>query len=140
MAAGLTLGIEHYEGFVRAFEDATRASCDRALFERTIATDGPLAPAEISLTLIEACEQHVWGQGFPAPLFANEFDILEQRLVKDRHTKLLLDLDGRQFNGIYFRRTEPLPRRARLAFRPTVDDYLGQRRVTLVVEHCESSG
>ncbi len=140
MAAGLTLGIEHYEGFVRAFEDATRASCDRALFERTIATDGPLAPAEISLTLIEACEQHVWGQGFPAPLFANEFDILEQRLVKDRHTKLLLDLDGRQFNGIYFRRTEPLPRRARLAFRPTVDDYLGQRRVTLVVEHCELSG
>ncbi len=66
-----------------------------ALFERTVTTDGALAANEIVLSLIEAIDSHVWGQGFPAPLFDNEFVVVEQRLVKDRHLKLILDLDGR---------------------------------------------
>ncbi|MCU0769164.1 MAG: single-stranded-DNA-specific exonuclease RecJ [Burkholderiaceae bacterium] len=133
MAAGLTLGIEHYEGFVRAFEDATRASCDRALFERTLATDGPLAPGEIVASLIEACDEHVWGQGFPAPVYANEFMVLEQRLVKDRHLKLRLELDGRPFDAIFFGRLDPLPRQAHL-----VDEYQGKRKLTLKIEACDA--
>jgi single-stranded-DNA-specific exonuclease len=139
MAAGLTLGAEHYEGFVEAFEAATRSSCDRAIFSRTVATDGALAPSEITLSLVEACDGHIWGQGFPAPLFVGDFDVVEQRLIKDRHLKLVLELDGRRFNAIFFRRIELLPRRARLAYRLAIDDYLGQRRLSLVVEHCQSS-
>ena len=135
MAAGLTLQSEHYDHFARAFEDATRASCDRALFARTVATDGPLKPDEIALPLINALDQHVWGQGFPPPLFANVFTVLDQRLIKDRHLKLSLDLDGRRFNAIWFRRTELLPKEARLAYRPVADDYNGMRRVQLIVEH-----
>ena len=140
MAAGLTLTAGEYENFVAAFEAATRSSCDRSIFERTVATDGALEPSEFTFGLVEACEQHVWGQGFPAPLFAQEFDVVEQRLVKDRHLKLALELDGRRFNGIFFRRTEALPRRARLAYRPAIDAYQGQRRLTLFVEFCESAG
>ena len=135
MAAGLTLAAVEYDNFVAAFEEATRSSCDRSIFERTVVTDGALEPSEFSIGLVEACEQHVWGQGFPPPLFANEFMVLEQRLVKDRHLKLALDLDGRRFNAIWFRRTEPLPRQATLAYRPTVDEFNGQRRLTLVIEY-----
>jgi single-stranded-DNA-specific exonuclease len=136
MAAGLSISSEHYEGFRVAFEDATRATCDRALFERTVATDGPLTAGEVTLSLVEACDQHVWGQGFPAPLFDQAFYVLEQRLIKDRHLKLVLELDGRRFNAIFFGRVEPLPRQAHLAFRPTIDDYQGQRRLALTIEQC----
>jgi single-stranded-DNA-specific exonuclease len=135
MAAGLTLAADEYDNFVAAFEEATRSSCDRSIFERTVVTDGALEPGEFSIGLVEACEQHVWGQGFPPPLFANQFMVLEQRLIKDRHLKLALDLDGRRFNAIWFRRTEPLPRQATLAYRPTVDEFNGQRRLTLVIEY-----
>ena len=135
MAAGLTLQSAHYDGFVQAFEDATRASCDRTLFARTVATDGPLKPDEIGLPLVNALDEHVWGQGFPPPLFANGFTVLEQRLVKERHLKLTLDLDGRRFNAMWFRRTEPLPKEAWLAYRPVLDDYNGTRRVQLIVEY-----
>ena len=135
MAAGLTLPISSYDSFVAAFEDATRASCDRSLFERTVTTDGALAPGEVVLSLIEAIDSHVWGQGFPAPLFDNEFRVVEQRLVKDRHLKLVLDLDGRLFDAVWFSRTEQLPRTVRLAYRPIVDDYMGERRLQLVIEH-----
>jgi single-stranded-DNA-specific exonuclease len=135
MAAGLTMPASSYEAFVSAFEDATRASCDRTLFERTITTDGALAANEVVLSLIEAIDSHVWGQGFPAPLFDNEFVVVEQRLVKDRHLKLVLDLDGRFFDAVWFSRTEQVPRTVRLAYRPVVDDYMGERRLQLVIEH-----
>jgi len=135
MAAGLTMPAASYDVFVSAFEDATRSSCDRALFDRTIVTDGPLATSELALSLIEAIDSHVWGQGFPAPLFDNEFIVVAQRLVKNRHLKLVLDLDGRSFDAVWFARTEQLPRRVRLAYRPAVDDYMGARRLQLVIEH-----
>ena len=135
MAAGLTMPASSYDGFVSAFEDATRASCDRALFERTITTDGALAANEVVLSLIEAIDSHVWGQGFPAPLFDNEFVVVEQRLVKDRHLKLVLDLDGRLFDAVWFSHTEQVPRTVRLAYRPVVDEYMGERRLQLMIEH-----
>ena len=135
MAAGLTLAAEHYEGFAQAFEAAARASCDAELFARRIATDGPLRAAEIDLALVEAIERQIWGQGFAAPLFDNEFAVAEQRLLKDAHLKLALELDGRRFDAIWFRRTQPLPTRVRLAYRPVADEYQGRRRVSLHVEH-----
>jgi len=135
MAAGLTLPHEHYEGFARAFEAATRAAADAELFARRVATDGPLAAPDISLALIEAIDRQIWGQGFAPPLFDNEFAVVEQRLVKETHLKLALELEGRRFDAIWFRRTEPLPTRVRLAYRPMADEYNGQRRISLHVEH-----
>ena len=135
MAAGLTLKAEHYEGFARAFEEATRVSADAAAFQRIVGTDGPLAADEVSLGLVEAIDRQIWGQGFPPPLFDNEFAIVEQRLVKDQHLKLTVELQGRRFGAMWFRHIETLPSRVRLAYRPAADDFRGQRRVTLIVEH-----
>jgi single-stranded-DNA-specific exonuclease len=135
MAAGLTLRGDALEGFTKALEAVTRASCEAHLFQRTVATDGPLASREIGLGLVEAIERQVWGQGFPAPLFDNEFAVVEQRLIKDAHLKLVLELDGQRFSAIWFRHAETVPTRVRLAYRPMIDEYQGQRRVTLCVEY-----
>ena len=135
MAAGLTLGAEHYEGFGQAFEAATRGSVDAELFARRVSTDGPLTPSDISLALTEAIDRQIWGQGFAPPLFDNEFAVVEQRLIKEQHLKLTLELDGNRFSGIWFRRTQPLPTRVRLAYRPMADEYQGQRRISLHIEH-----
>jgi single-stranded-DNA-specific exonuclease len=139
MAAGLTLPAEHYEAFAQAFEAATRASADAELFARRVATDGPLAAAEINLALTEAIDRQVWGQGFAPPLFDNEFAVVEQRLIKGAHLKLTLELDGRRLPAVWFRRTQPLPTRVRLAYRAVEDDYRGQRSVALQIEHAAGS-
>jgi single-stranded-DNA-specific exonuclease len=138
MAAGLTLQAERLEPFTRAFEAAARGACDAALFDRTLATDGPLAAAEIGLPLIEAIERQIWGQGFPPPLFDNEFAVVEQRLVKDAHLKLVLELGGSRFPAIWFRHIDALPTRVRLAYRPVIDEFQGQRRATLNIEHAST--
>jgi len=63
--------------------------------------------------------------------------VVEQRLIKDAHLKLVLELSGRRFGAIWFRHTDTLPTRVRLAYRPMIDEYQGQRRVTLQIEHGE---
>jgi single-stranded-DNA-specific exonuclease len=135
MAAGLSLAADCYEGFSEAFEAATRASADAELFARRVATDGPLAATEIGLALTEAIDRQIWGQGFAPPLFDNEFAVVEQRLVKEAHLKLTLELDGRRLPAIWFRRTQPLPTRVRLAYRPVEEEYRGARSIALHIEH-----
>jgi len=134
MAAGLTIAHDALEDFTRAFEKVTRETTDPALFARTLAIDGALAAGEITHSLVEAINGIVWGQGFAEPLFANEFDVLEQRIVKGQHLQLTLALERRRWPAIWFRRVQTLPDRARLAYRPVIDEFRGQRRVSLRIE------
>jgi len=135
MAAGLTLRQEHLETFTRAFEAATRASADPSLFTRSVATDGALTGGEIGPELVAAIEAIVWGQGFAAPLFVNDFEVLEQRLVQSRHLQLTLGLDRARLPAIWFGHVEALPPRARLAYRPKFDEFRGLRRISLQIEY-----
>lgn len=138
MAAGLTLRSEDdLPAFRDAFEKAVRSMVDASVFERVIYTDGGLAPDEITERLVQAIDSQIWGQGFDAPVFANEFRVVRQSLVKDAHTKLILELGGQRFDAIFFRHTETLPGMVRLAYRPNINEFMGRRSVQLVIEAAE---
>lgn len=138
MAAGLTLRSEDdLPAFRDAFEKAVRSMVDASVFERVIYTDGGLAPDEITERLVQAIYSQIWGQGFDAPVFANEFRVVRQSLVKDAHTKLILELGGQRFDAIFFRHTETLPGMVRLAYRPNINEFMGRRSVQLVIEAAE---
>lgn len=138
MAAGLTLRSEdNLPAFRDAFEKAVRSMVDASVFERVIYTDGGLAPDEITERLVQAIDSQIWGQGFDAPVFANEFRVVRQSLVKDAHTKLILELGGQRFDAIFFRHTETLPGMVRLAYRPNINEFMGRRSVQLVIEAAE---
>lgn len=138
MAAGLTLRSEDdLPAFRDAFEKAVRSMVDASVFERVIYTDGGLAPDEITERLVQAIDSQIWGQGFDAPVFANEFRVVRQSLVKGAHTKLILELGGQRFDAIFFRHTETLPGMVRLAYRPNINEFMGRRSVQLVIEAAE---
>lgn len=138
MAAGLTLRSEDdLPAFRDAFEKAVRSMVDASVFERVIYTDGGLAPDEITERLVQAIDSQIWGQGFDAPVFTNEFRVVRQSLVKDAHTKLILELGGQRFDAIFFRHTETLPGMVRLAYRPNINEFMGRRSVQLVIEAAE---
>jgi single-stranded-DNA-specific exonuclease len=134
MAAGLTIARDALAQFELAFEQAARANPDASPYRRSLAVDGALASGDIDFALLRAIDAIVWGQGFPEPVFCGEFRIREQRLLKDAHLKLSVELDGRRWPAIWFRRTEPLPERATLAFRPVIDEYRGEQNITLMIE------
>ncbi len=137
MAAGLTIKADKLERFSRLFEAAVKETTDPEVFERVVYIDGALSPEEISFGLVEAVQQRIWGQGFERPLFANDFTVISQRILKDAHLKLVVDLAGNRFEAIYFRRSTPVPTHVRLAYRPEINEFMGRRSVQLVVEAME---
>ena len=138
MAAGLTIQAKDYDRFARAFEAVVAEHADPAVFERNVLIDGGLAPDEISERLCQTLEHGIWGQGFEAPLFANDFRVVRQTVLKDAHLKLSLELGGQRFEGIFFRRNAPLLTASRLAYRPTINEFNGRRLIQLLVEAVES--
>jgi len=137
MAAGCTLG-EVGPGGVEAFDAALRQVAaewlDAATLTRTLRTDGPLALEWFNPQTAAVLDAQVWGQGFEAPLFCDEVQVLQQRLVGEKHLKLRLRHQGTERDAIWFGRSEPLPATARLAFRLSVDEWNGRQRVQMVVE------
>ena len=137
MAAGLTIKAEHFDTFCEAFEAVGRAWLSEAQLERVVETDGPLEDEFYSTQFIELCDGQVWGQGFAPPVFCDEFRVMSQRILKDKHLKLLLEKNGRRYDAIWFGHTDGLGERARVAFRLDANEYNGVTKVQLLVEHAE---
>lgn len=137
MAAGLTIKKENLTRFTSLFDAVVRGKCDARTLENRIVVDGPLAADEINFVLIDALESRIWGQGFEAPIFANEFTVLNQRVLKGSHLKLFLELEGKRFDAIFFRHATPLPSHVRLAYKPEVNTFMGRRSPQLIVMAAE---
>jgi single-stranded-DNA-specific exonuclease len=144
MAAGLTLDEAHYPAFAKAFDaEASRLLSEHDL-NHTLYSDGELQTDEFSLETAQALrEAGPWGQGFPAPVFDGRFRLISQRVVGERHLKLLLQpLNGEgQIDAIAFNTAE-LPgscREVRAAYQLDVNEYRGMLSAQLVVEYIEAT-
>ncbi len=139
MAAGLTLKAEAFDAFAKAFEAVGSAQLSASQLERVIDTDGVLEESYYTTQFIELIDAQVWGQGFAAPVFCDEFRVVSQRILKERHLKLLLEKNGTRFDAIWFGHTDALVARSRVAFRLDANEYNGVTRVQLMVEHAEAA-
>ncbi|MBU3709791.1 MAG: single-stranded-DNA-specific exonuclease RecJ [Burkholderiaceae bacterium] len=137
MAAGLSLREDNFAQFSAAFEQVAREWLTAADLEHVLEHDGSLPPAYYSLEFISQLEQQVWGQGFPAPVFCDEFQVLSQRILKDKHLKLQLQRDNRKFDAIWFNHADGLPERVVAAYKLDANDYNGRTTVQLMVEFAE---
>ena len=142
MAAGLSLPRENLEVFSAAFGRHAAAALGPAHLQATLETDGPLAPHEFDRRHAEWLRDGgPWGQGFPEPLFDGEFDLVDWRLVGERHLRLRVRCDGvsRPLDAIQFGGWHDAapPARMRLGFRLESDDYRGGDAIRLLVEHLE---
>jgi len=135
MAAGVTLATRDVPRFSDAFETVAREALDDDALARVVMTDGELEDAYFTPQVVELIDAAVWGQGFPAPTFSGEFQVVSQALVKDKHLKLQLARGRQRFQAIWFNHTETLPARAHLAYRLAADSWNGAVRVQLIVEH-----
>lgn len=140
MAAGCTIAEEHLGIFEQALAQVAQEWLDAATLTRRIETDGPLALEYCDADLVDKLHQEVWGQGFAAPTFSEEVDVLSQRLVGEKHLSLKLRHQGRPVDGIWFGHTDPLPERVLIAFRLDVNEWRGERKVQFLLEGAEHKG
>ena len=134
MAAGCTIAEEDFDTFEAALVRVAHDDLDPSLLLRQLATDGPLDAQWFTAETVSQLDSAVWGPGFEAPVFSDEAEVLNQRLVGERHMKLSLRVQGQVRDGIWFGRTEPLPSKTQLAFRIDLNEFQGRQRVQLIVE------
>ncbi len=135
MAAGLSLEEAKLKAFMAAFDDEVRRQLGEAVIEQVVLTDGELGE-EITLAVARELESAgPWGQGFPVPEFDDDFEILEQRIVGERHLKLLLQPTlGGAVEAICFNHPNLVETRyVRCAYRLEVNRYRGFEKPQLLV-------
>lgn len=142
MAAGLTLDADQFEQFCAAFDEEVRRHLRPEDLQREILSDGTLEEADLDLTLAEALRTGgPWGQGFPEPLFDGIFQIVNRRIVGERHLKLTVRLpdSSQSVDAIAFNTVDddwPLSvEQVELAYRLDVNEFNGRRSAQLLVEH-----
>ena len=145
MAAGLTLPRDNLEPFREAFDAQACARLGDQPLEGVVLSDGELSADELRLSTAEAVRKAgPWGQGFPEPVFDGEFQVLESRILKDRHIKLKLrasdsqhPLEAIQFNADV-EAWSSTTRRVLLAYRLEVNEFRGARNLNLMVQHLQA--
>ncbi|MGV8959011.1 MAG: single-stranded-DNA-specific exonuclease RecJ [Stenotrophomonas sp.] len=143
MAAGLSLKHDDLVEFERVFQDCVQASLDPALLQQQLLSDGELSAGERDYLHAEALRlAGPWGQGFPEPLFDGCFDVVQWRVLKERHLKLVLRGSGSAdpLNAIHFSgwRGAAPGNRVHIAYRLVSDDYRGGQAVQLIIESLQS--
>ena len=138
MAAGCTIHEDGLDTFEQGLIQVAQEWLDDATLTRRLETDGPLAPEYRRVDLVDTLHKEVWGQGFAAPTFSEEVEVLSQRLVGEKHLSLKLKHQGHPVDGIWFGRTEPLPAKVTLAFRLDADEWNGVRRVRFLIEGAQN--
>jgi len=142
MAAGLSLRAEALDVFREVLVDEARRELGDTPPTRELSSDGELSVQAMNLDTAELlCVAGPWGKGFPEPLFDGRFQVLDQRVVGERHLKLRLQPPGGgPIDAIGFRLAEltsPSLDKAHLAYRIEINEYRGRRSPQLVVEHLE---
>lgn len=132
MAAGLTIRAGDFELFKQSFEVVVKTLISEADLESVLEVDGGLSVAEMNFQTAQLLETQVWGQGFAPPLFYDTFEVLSQRLLGEKHLKLLLKpLSGASVEAIYFNQTEFLNERIEAAYQLQTNSYNGAQKVQL---------
>ena len=133
-AAGLTIRETDLPRFDAAFEQVAKELLSPADLTRTIETDGTLEEGYFGIDTVRVLEGSIWGQHFPAPVFADTFRVIRQRVLKEKHLKLTLQKGQTRFEAIWFNHPDALPDQAELAFRLSINEYNGTQSVQLMVE------
>jgi len=145
MAAGLSLPVAKLQDFEQAFVDIARAHMAKLDGNHALLSDGDLSSKELCLPFAHLLRQAgPFGQGFESPLFDGEFALLDQRLVGQKHLKMVLKSDGaNEVDAIAFNvDLKSLPnamvKRVHIAYRLDINVFRGQETVQLIVEQIEA--
>ena len=144
MAAGMTLSADRFEAFREAFDTVVRTHLTADDLQAVVHSDGELDADELNLDLAwTLADGGPWGQAFPEPVFDGCFEILSQRIVGERHWKLVLRPanSDHAVDAIAFHQVQnfpdALPRRLRAAYRLEANEFRGNVNLQLRIEHME---
>ncbi len=134
MAAGLTIRERDFALFQRTFDELVDQLLPMDARQHSLAVDGALGEGDLNLNSARLLAEGIWGQGFAAPVFANRFQILESRLLQDKHLKLTVGSGSQRIDAIRFNDTTVPTQNDTLAYALDINHYNGVERPQLRIE------
>ena len=143
MAAGLTITEDNFKLFKKVFTQAVKHQVEDQLLENLILSDGELEAEffteEIAVLIRQAAP---WGQSFQAPVFDNEFTVVNQRVVGQQHLKLTLRVGNKKLEAIAFRQlvpgqTMPSYKKIRAVYQLDINEFRGIKTLQLIIQHIQ---
>ena len=145
MAAGLSLNKSEFKLFEKSFNDVVKQQLDDDALQGVIESDGDLQGDDFGLPLAEAIrDAGPWGQGFIEPTFDGEFEVIDWRVVGEKHLKMeLQSADAEQpISAIAFNAPASLMQESdgyiRAAYRLDVNEFRNKKTPQLIVEYFEA--
>lgn len=140
MAAGLTIAEAMLDVFVQALNQVAKKYLTPELLTAVIYTDGELAAEHLTTDIAELLQQAgPWGQAFPEPVFEGRFKLVQQRLLSEKHLKMVLQAsDGKLLDAIWFNAdNKSWPnasvQQVQLAYQLDINDFRDQQNLQLLV-------
>ena len=137
MAAGLSIKLEGFSSFKQEFNKAIKAHLNNEIPKVELLTDGQLEPRDISLDNAQILQQAgPWGQSFEEPIFFGDFEIVEQRIVGEKHLKCRLKAinSNQVFDAIAFFQTPLDSTQVSVAYKLSINIWRGSTSLQLMVE------
>lgn len=146
MAAGVTIPQTELKQFKDAFDSTVAKYLNEEMRRPIIFSDGELDRAQYSLEHAgEIINSGPWGQGFPEPRFHGDFRIVEQRIVGQKHLKMMLCpgdftdilLDAIAFNVDLAEWPNAEASQVRAVFKLDVNIFRGRSSLQLMIDYME---
>ena len=144
MAAGLSINQGDFEQFQSVLNNFAGKWLKEEDLQSVLLSDGELDNEHLTLTFAEQLsDAGPWGQNFPEPLFDGIFNLVQQRIVGEKHLKLVVEKQGKIFDGIAFNIDtqvwpNALAKQVSLVYRLDVNEFRGKRTVQLMIENIVS--
>lgn len=139
MAAGLSIREDRYDAFKDAFESVVREMLTPQDLEEVVEHDGALRAEDLTVENARMLNLGVWGQGFPAPSFLTPAIVKGVRILKGKHTKFVLDIDGERVDGILFNQVVETEGDVLVHGRLDVNEWQGRESVQMLVSQVVSA-
>lgn len=142
MAAGLTIDASKLAEFSALFAEKTKQQLAGQNLDGEILSDGSLSKNEFSIEFAQALKDAgPWGQGFAEPIFDDEFQLVEQRVLGGKHLKMMVKhqtgvlIDAIAFNIDGDEWPNHQIQKVHLAFKLDINEFRGRISLQLLVEH-----
>lgn len=142
MAAGLTISEERLDTFKLALSLTAKKHLTPEQLTAVIYTDGELPADCFELGFAQLLQSAgPWGQAFPEPVFDGEFTLITQKMLADRHLKMMLQTpEGKLVDAIWFNAdSKAWPdvnvQKVQLAYQLDINEYRDKQSLQLIVRH-----
>lgn len=138
MAAGCTIAQADFKKFEEAFSAIASEWLSEADLKDQLMTDGPLRLEERTLDNAITLSQSIWGQGFAPPIFSQEIEVLDQRILGGgKHSSLKVLHEGQIIDAIWFGHSEPISGKVNMAFKLDVNEWMQRKKIQFIVQACD---